>query len=174
MDAIARKDTQSLAPLLNSESASTPFAWGMRLSVWCSESAPFSQRYDLKPEDSFASMDGAAVAPEVCKIWNVPKRPRQEKAATISSVPTLVIAGQFDQLTPPSWGKEVVSTLKNSYLAILPYGGHMETNNWGGDGCAMEIAATFFKDEQAFLKNPLAARACLNKRQPISFVIEPN
>lgn len=172
MDAIARKDIQSLAPLLDSESATTAFAWGMRLSVWCSESAPFSQRYTRKPPDSFASLDGAAVAPEVCKIWRVPKRPMQEKVATTASVPTLVIAGQFDHLTPPSWGEEVVSTLNNSYLAIIPHGGHLETNNWSGNGCAMKIAATFFKDEQAFLKNPLAASTCLNNPPAIKFVID--
>jgi pimeloyl-ACP methyl ester carboxylesterase len=171
MDAIARKDSKIIASLLSREVRSTDFAWGMRLSVWCSESLPFSRRSKGKDSRSFASLDGAVVLPEVCKAWGVKKRPDSEKLSTISEVPTLIIAGDYDALTPPKWGERAARTLKNSYLVNVPFGRHVETNNWSGDGCAMKIANTFFADEALFLSNPLSATECLRIRQPPEFVV---
>ena len=171
MDMIARGDEQALLPLLSNKPRVIAFAWGLRLSVWCSESLPYSSRAKFEPGKNFASLDGAVIAPEICGIWDVPKRPLKEKQATVSSIPTLVIAGQFDHLTPPAWGKKVVSTLKNSHLVTIPYGGHVETNNWQGDGCAMKIADAFFRDEQKFLDNPMYSSKCIEMRSPPAFAL---
>lgn len=169
MNAIASRDIEFLKPLLTRKPRSTSFSWGMRLSVWCSESAPYSRKTHSERMANFASINGRVVDEEICDIWDVPVRPVREKEPTLSSVPTLVIAGQFDHLTPPLWGQEVVSTIENSYLAVLPFGGHVETNNWGGDGCAMDIAEAFFKNEKQFLKSPEEALKCLNSRKEITF-----
>jgi pimeloyl-ACP methyl ester carboxylesterase len=171
MDAIARRDEKLISRLLGGEGGGTAFAWGMRLSVWCSESFPFSKRSRARSEQSFASIDGAVVAPEVCDSWDVRQRPQREKEATYSTAPTLVIAGEFDPLTPPRWAYEAAKTLEKSYVAIVPFGGHSETTNWSGDGCAMKIAKKFFDDEEAFIASPEAATACLKERTPPDFAL---
>jgi pimeloyl-ACP methyl ester carboxylesterase len=171
MDAFARKDIEQLLAVLGAEgSLISPFAWGMRLSVWCSESAPFSQRFMSRPSATFASLEGATILPEVCKAWGVPSRPLEEKKPTISSIPTLIIAGEFDYLTPPKWGKEAMKTLSNSFLATIPFGVHVESNNWGGDGCAMQIAVSFFQDETSFMLNPDESTTCLTTRESLEFI----
>lgn len=169
MDAVARRNKSVIAPLLERQGESTAFAWGMRLSVWCSEAAPFSKRSEREPSAAFASLDGAVVPPEVCAVWDVDKRPDREKAGTASSVPTLIIAGEYDPNTPPRWGSDVARTLENSYLAVVPFGRHSETTNWSGDGCAMAIAAAFFDDEQKFLAKPERSTQCLKSRKPPVF-----
>ena len=169
MDAIANRDLQMLTPLLAESQRFTRFAWGQRLSIWCSEAASFTGHTKRQSRADFASLETRVVDQEICEIWDVDKRPAQEKAPTTSSVPTLVIAGQFDHLTPPRWGADIISTLENSYLAVIPYGGHVETNNWGGDGCAMNIANAFFKDERQFLTNAATSVSCLEARQKTKF-----
>ena len=171
MDAVVRKDVQLISKLLDRNISPAKFAWGMRLSVWCSESLPYSRRSLGLDSKAFANIDGAVISTEVCEVWNVSKRPEAEKIHTTSSVPTLIIAGEFDALTPPKWGHIASQSLENSNVTTIPYGLHSETNNWSGDGCAMSIANEFFKDEIAFLKQPKAYTQCLNERQPPKFVL---
>ncbi|MCI5044378.1 MAG: alpha/beta hydrolase [Aquisalinus sp.] len=172
MDAIARRDLNMILPRMNADYQPNQFAWGMRLSFWCSESLPFSQRFLGVAERSFASLDGAVVSPEVCSVWDVPKRPDREKAPTVGNIPTLVIAGELDLLTPPRWGSEIIRHLANSHLAVIPYGRHMETTNWSGDGCAMKIAKQFFENEEKFLAEPEVATSCLGERKAPNFKTE--
>ena len=169
MDAIARRDAEVATSLIGQEGRRTPFAWGMRLSFWCSEDAPFGPEADDARVPRFASLNGTVVPPEVCAVWDVPQRPLAEKQPTTASIPTLIIAGALDPVTPPRWAKQAAGTLSRSHVVIVPYGRHVETNNWSGDGCAMAIADTFFSDEQAFLSDSSGATACLSERQGPNF-----
>ena len=171
MDAIARGDVDII--MKNSMPREpTPFAWGMRLSVWCGEALPFSKRARAsKPTDGFAGLDSAVVPPEVCAAWGVPARPTRDVAATRSSVPTLIIAGEYDTDTPPKWAYEASESLDQSHVVIVPHGLHTETSRWDGDGCAMKIAARFFSGEAVFMQNPELATGCLDERQLPDFTI---
>ena len=40
-----------------------------------------------------------------CDIWGAGTADPIEDKAVVSSIPTLVVAGQYDPITPPSWGK---------------------------------------------------------------------
>ncbi|MEO0614640.1 MAG: alpha/beta hydrolase [Pseudomonadota bacterium] len=170
MDAIARRDLGLLVEAVTESGSSSNFAWGMRLSVWCSEALPFSKRAttaDLR----FDGLDSAVFAPETCAAWGVPARPVEEVAATISPIPTLIIAGEYDALTPPAWGFEAAETLSNSRVVVIPAGFHSETTNWGGDGCAMTAAASFFANPMTFLADK-AEPACLAQAQGPEFVLD--
>ncbi len=170
MDAIARRDLALLVEAFSGSGSSSNFAWGMRLSVWCSEALPFSKRAttaDLR----FDGFDSAVFAPETCAAWDVPPRPVEEVAATISPIPTLIIAGEYDALTPPAWGFEAAETLSNSRVVVIPAGFHSESTNWGGDGCAMTVAAGFFANPMAFLADK-AEPACLAQAQGPEFVLD--
>ena len=170
MDAIARRDLDVLVEALTGSGSSSNFAWGMRLSVWCSEALPFSKRAttaDLR----FDGFDSAVFAPETCAAWGVPPRPVEEVAATISPIPTLIVAGEYDALTPPAWGFEAAETLSNSRVVVIPAGFHSESTNWGGDGCAMTAVAGFFANPMAFLADKTEP-ACLAQAQGPEFVLD--
>lgn len=172
MDAVARRDESLLLQRAGPPAEPSGLAWGMRLSVWCGESLPFSERAASGvPADGFAGLDGAVFSPELCAAWGVPARPAAERAATVSPVPTLIIAGEYDALTPPGWGRAALETLPNGRLLVVPGGVHTETTDWGGDGCAMAEAAAFFSDPFAYL-DASAEPKCIVDAQRTGFVIE--
>jgi len=42
-----------------------------------------------------------------CQVWNqTPPDPRENQPVT-SEVPALVMAGEYDPITPPDWGRQV-------------------------------------------------------------------
>lgn len=59
-----------------------------------------------------------------CAIWNVPKAPDSVRQVTISTIPTLVMAGSFDGKTSPQWAVYAASTLQNSTTVVIPGSGH--------------------------------------------------
>ena len=41
------------------------------------------------------------------------------------NVPTLIMVGELDTLTPPSMSKEILKKIKNSKLSVIPNAGHL-------------------------------------------------
>ncbi|MCA9764447.1 MAG: alpha/beta fold hydrolase [Gemmatimonadetes bacterium] len=149
MDAIARG---AVAAPESGSGGSSGFTWGMRLSVWCSEAWPFSKRArEDRPAGVLGGYESAAVAPALCRAWDVPPRPAPFVEPVVSSVPTLLIAGEFDPLTPPTWARRAAASLANSRVIVVRGGGHSPTLEWSGDGCALEIAAAFIRNPTSVL-----------------------
>jgi pimeloyl-ACP methyl ester carboxylesterase len=152
MDAVARLDPQVLADLATPPQVND-FAWGMRLSVWCSEALPFSERLRNQPIPSvLGGYESAAIKPELCEAWDVPPLDADVIQPVVSDIPTLIIAGEFDPLTPPSWGELAVETLKNSLVVSVRGGAHLPTQKWDGDGCAMALATGFVENPERILR----------------------
>ena len=147
------------------------FDWGVRLSVWCSEALPYAQRRNGPLPDSFAGLDSATFTPETCALWEVSVRPEAEVEPTVSSAPTLILAGELDALTPPRWGYEAAQILSQSRVISIPYGFHTETTNWDGDGCALSLAARFFSSPEAMLSETTVP-SCIERRGPQDFRLE--
>ena len=152
MDAVARLDP-ALAPLLTGPGGLTDFAWGMRLSVWCSEAWPFSRRAEApEPGPVLGGFESAAVDPAWCEAWNAPPRPAGATDAVSAAMPALILAGEFDPLTPPAFAELAAATLENSRVVIVRGEGHSPTQQWDGDGCAMQMAAAFIADPERVLE----------------------
>lgn len=147
MDAAARGDFNAF-PESGEGGGSSGFAWGMRLSVWCSERADQSDASVAL----FAGIDAPTVPDEVCEAWPAAPRPRSELVDPSGPFPTLILAGEFDTLTPPSWGERLLTRLSRGQVITIPAGLHTVTTNWGGTGCAMKIAGEFIDDPEAFLE----------------------
>ena len=168
MHAIAERDISTLKPYLNGAGVAVDFAWGMRLAIWCSESAPFSIRAaNQTAPDAFAGIDSAVFHPAMCDAFDVPKRPVAEKAVTSGHIPTLVVAGEYDAMTPPLWAERAAAPLHKARVLVMPQSFHTETVNWGGDGCAMSHAAAFFADPERYLQG--IQPDCLAQRDAIYF-----
>ena len=67
-----------------------------------------------------------------------------ENQPVVSDIPTLVMSGQFDPITPPDYGREAASTLSHSFFFEFPGLTHGVTP---ADQCPLSIAL-------AFLDNP--------------------
>jgi hypothetical protein len=78
----------------------------LRYSVWCSEEFPFEDRNaiaaQVSPAQGLGSLNLGTLPPEVCDAWQVPPAPAKENQPVVSSVPTLIMAGEFDPDTPPA------------------------------------------------------------------------
>lgn len=143
MDAIAGLEPRVLQALAAPVEASD-FAWGMRFSVWCREALPFSQRSRSSgPDATLGGFESAAIKPELCAAWNVLPVDPEFAAPVVSEVPTLILAGEFDPLTPPAWGELTAETLSNSRVVSVRGEAHLPTQQWDGDGCAMALVDVF-------------------------------
>lgn len=125
------------------------FAWGMRLSVWCSETGRQASGPAGRP---FAGIRAPTFDKQLCDAWDVPQRPQSELIDPSGDYPLLVLAGEFDVITPPEWGARLLSGHPNGRLISVPAGLHGVTTNWGGTGCAMSVAAAFVAAPEEFLE----------------------
>jgi pimeloyl-ACP methyl ester carboxylesterase len=116
-------------------------AVGMQLSVICAEDAP-----RITPEESKKESAGTIFGPYVmrlqqqgCAMW-----PRGTVDAAFyqpvqSAIPTLILSGEIDPVTPPVWGEEIAKTLPNSRHIVMPGTGHTA----GGTGCGRRLIRAF-------------------------------
>ncbi|MFQ6102580.1 MAG: alpha/beta hydrolase [Anaerolineae bacterium] len=126
---------------------------GMQLSVLCTEdligrtpedllnvmaAVPRQLRGQADPEDVIEyDVFG------LCENWPVVEADPWVKEPLVSDIPTLVLAGEFDQVTPPEYGQLVASYLSNSYFFEFPGVGH-GLNIYSE--CARSITAAFLDD----------------------------
>ena len=60
-------------------------------------------------------------------------------------VPALILSGELDPITPPSWGAEVASHWKNSRHIVVPGTGHGTVSN----GCIVKLIREFINKGSA-------------------------
>ena len=78
----------------------------------------------------------------ICENWPVEQAEARVKEPLVSDIPTLVLEGQFDPVTPPEYGRLVAENLSNSYFFEFPGVGHDVLAN----GCARSIIGAFVND----------------------------
>lgn len=112
--------------------------------------------------DLYAS--NRAALPEICAFWAVPRLPASAATAVSATIPTLILNGQFDPITPPSNGAAIDSRLRNSYNITFPTTAH---GILPGPACPQSIMA-------AFLRTPTLAPnlACMDTMR-LTFLTEP-
>lgn len=113
---------------------------GMQWSVICAEDAP---RYRPDPADA-----GTVLGPDMARMFFAAcaQWPRGNAAADFTApyrghLPTLVISGELDPVTPPVYGDEVVKPLSNARHLVLRGQGHGGMNI----GCMPKLLGRFFE-----------------------------
>jgi pimeloyl-ACP methyl ester carboxylesterase len=141
--------TEALARLVQANQGPSSFNWGLRLSVWCAEEMPFEDgaRVDnqLSPAWGLAGIDERAASPALCKAWNVPAAAPVENMPVKSAVPVLILSGEFDPDTPPSWARLLQANLTHARVVVMPGQSH----GAGFNRCGAQIEAAFFHAPEA-------------------------
>ncbi|MGN6113467.1 MAG: alpha/beta hydrolase [Luteimonas sp.] len=119
-------------------------AMGMQLSVVCSEDA-FGLKSDPALEGTLLGNQFSDFLGEQCALWPKGAMPADFHQPLRSDVPALVLEGEFDPVTPPRYGEEVVKTLPNGRLFVLKGQGH----NVIGAGCMPKLFAQFLETADA-------------------------
>lgn len=149
-------DFQSLELLLSNFLANIGFiSAGQTYSVQCREEVPFTDPVALRGSGDFDPYikrfveSGTNTGPfvlEICDLWDVGEADPIENQPVVSDIPALVLAGEFDPITPPSWGSLAAETLPNSFYFEFPGLGHGTSV---ADPCPLSIAQGFLDDPQA-------------------------
>ena len=93
---------------------------GAALSVICKDEVSFSspqiiQEVLASQPSPLWDLPTALGDFDECDIWNVQPAPSIENQPVLSEIPTLILAGDMDPVTPPVWGELAGEKLKNSY-----------------------------------------------------------
>jgi hypothetical protein len=79
----------------------------------------------------------------ICGAWDLPAAPPLVGEPVESDVPTLILAGAYDPITPPDWSQAVAENLSTSHYFEFPSAGHSVTTD---NPCAESIVAAFLND----------------------------
>ncbi len=167
--------TEAAARLLGSSNPNNIPLTAMGLWLDCSEEMSFitqdqvnkanaqvgqhlQQYFNTQAEGSF----------NACKPWNTPKAAASENLPISSSIPTLMLAGEFDWAEPPAWAEQAAKTLRNSTVVEFSGAGQIvyASNQWSQ--CSHQIV-------DAFIETPNAKpdTSCATKASKITWITLP-
>jgi pimeloyl-ACP methyl ester carboxylesterase len=126
---------------------------GMMFSVQCHEELAFSSQAAFEeglvqyPQlvGMYANSILGGLAYRACELWSVGSAEASANQPVVSDVPTLILSGEFDPITPPTWGFHVAETLANAYAYEFPGIGHGASV---ADPCPMSMMIDFLQDPQ--------------------------
>ena len=132
---------------------------GMQISVQCNEEYAFNALEEYEAmladyprlqgflEDALVGKPGFAV----CERWDSGQADPAENQAVVSDVPALLMAGEFDPITPPAWARHAAETLSNSTVVEYAGVGHGAS---AVEGCPRDMMIAFLNDPAATLDDP--------------------
>jgi pimeloyl-ACP methyl ester carboxylesterase len=149
-------------------------AIGMYTTVVCAErgdSNPSAIRVSgFNPRLVRTELKDAQELIEVCKNWNIELLPRDVLEPVKSDVPTLLLSGDFDPITPPAFATQVAAGLSRATLVTFPRGAHGQAFE---SPCANEIIESFLNNPTAALNLSCAATAPSNFVVPSDLIVLP-
>jgi len=98
---------------------------------------------------------------QTCQRLNVPVSPAKDHQAVTGDIPTLILSGEFDPITPHAYGKQAAQTLSKSFSFQVPRAGHGASAT---EDCPRNMAVAFF-DNPAQKPDD----ACLSEMKKMAF-----
>ena len=141
---------------------------GMFYSVNCADDASRTSlrrvsaaRRNVRPEIAAALSEDARL--RICDGWGAAQPGPRGATPVVSDVPTLILAGEYDPLTPPRYARIAGRTLRNSDWFQFPAMGH---NLQRSSPCAHQMM-------MKFLANPTQTTdtSCIAEMSPPVWVI---
>ncbi|WP_242111736.1 alpha/beta hydrolase [Luteimonas aquatica] len=134
----------NLAALGSMDMLQDAIAMGMQLSVICSEDGDSLVARDEDTDTVLGNALAEAMAAQ-CKVWPKGAVPADFRAPLRGSVPVLVLEGEYDPVTPPDYGRQVLQTLPNGRLLVLRGQGHAVFSA----GCTPKLMTQFIDTADA-------------------------
>ena len=143
-------DTSGIETLVGLQVTNLPFvAGGMYWAVQCHEEVPFVQPGDAdagRTGNPYFDRMGPAelddATDRLCQSFDAGIADPAEDELVVSELPTLLMAGRFDPITPPADAESLLEGLSNASYVELPHTGHAALV----DPCGQEIAVAFLAD----------------------------
>jgi pimeloyl-ACP methyl ester carboxylesterase len=156
-----------LALAFAGESATDAMSLGMQLSVLCSEDSPRYAREDIAREAAGTLFGTRLLSGQVaaCEFWPKGRVDTSYYAPVVSAVPALVLSGELDPVTPPTWGLEVAKHLRNGRHLVMPGTGH----GVAATACGNRLVTEFIEQGDALSLDA----ACVRTVQRPGFFLTP-
>jgi len=141
---------------------------GLMLSVVCSEDLPRATE-QLLAEDGDNQFIGARTGDafiDMCKGWKSAPVPSYWAEPVVSDKPVLLLSGELDPVTPPSWGELAADTLPNSRHLVAPNASHTIASHT----CANSLIAEFIETADVSALDG----SCLQQQRLKPFVLNQN
>lgn len=124
-----------------------PFNQGAAYSVRCRDEAAFADpEQALRDSEALPWLSGLfrrASEQAVCADWPIGEPDPLEREPVHSNVPALLLAGEYDSLTPPAWSRAAAASLSRSTLVEFQRVGHAPSRHLP---CAIEIRDAFIAE----------------------------
>ncbi|WP_413495825.1 alpha/beta hydrolase [Shewanella baltica] len=100
-------------------------AMGMHASVVCGEDMHrITPAMREQAQHSFMGKTMLEGLEATCEVWKVPAVDDSFSEPISSDIPTLLLSGEIDPATPPSWGELAMEKLTNAKHFVAPYATH--------------------------------------------------
>jgi pimeloyl-ACP methyl ester carboxylesterase len=138
--------------IVNIQAQQRAISDGVFSAVVCREEVPFIDRRALRTTVADPPPEVAPGYPfeseiRACAQWNVPTASAREREPVRSAIPTLVLSGGFDPVTPPANGEVVARTLETSHVYVFPWLGHAVLH--ASSACVGQIVEPFLAEPQS-------------------------
>lgn len=119
-------------------------------SIECAEDAPLTtpealraRSKDIAPQLRDSIVRGNLQNLALCNVW---KMPAAALTDVQSDIPTLVLAGTYDPITPPAWGERAAKNLTRSKFVVVQGSGHAV---WAYGDCPRQLVKLYIDDPAA-------------------------
>lgn len=152
---------------IGSENISKGMSEGLHAAILCMEDYQQHKKIDTQgdPEPTLLKLPAAKQMAALCALYPEGQLPEGYFSTITSSVPTLLLSGNFDPVTPPNWAEQVYPSLSKSRHIVVPGGHHFVSVL----GCIPQLMTEFVKRPQEL--NVLDT-SCVDNIKPISFFID--
>ena len=116
----------------------------VELSILCAEDAPFYPDTIESREQTIFGQDFLEKTKKTCDYWPHIRVDSDFKDPVSSDLPTLLLSGELDPVTPPSFAETTMQTLTNAQHLVAKGQGH----NVFPLGCMPEIITDFFEEPE--------------------------
>lgn len=160
LNAVSLVDPSVLEPVMSNMIESSlglglgEFSEGKYYAIECNEEIPFNDPARVR-EDAVKHRRFAGFAYQLddlpnCDSWRTGPLDQSLKAPIASDIPTLVLSGELDPITPTEFAETTVSRLKHGQLVKVAGAGHSLLTT---SPCAIDTADAFLKKPAGELKS---------------------
>ncbi|HEU4883280.1 MAG TPA: alpha/beta hydrolase, partial [Longimicrobium sp.] len=120
--------------------------WGLNLAITCSEDLPFVDAEAAARDNGRTLLGDWRVRQQkaACRGWPTFPLPADFHQPLRSDIPTVLVSGELDPVTPASGGEVAAARLRNHLHVVVPHGAHSYGGLEGGE-CVDALLVRFIR-----------------------------
>jgi len=154
VDVVNTRDAEVFQALVSTADTFAGISEGMFKAIGCNDGW-MAERARVAAEDvqenfgfnqGLFTAQGAQLMADTCVAAGLPPRSRENYQLIKTDIPTLIVNGDWDPITPPALAQRIAPGFSNGRLIIVPYAGHGPTRSMSE--CATQVLSDFFNNPE--------------------------